>query len=113
MDYLLVFILLCGPFISEFHMVGTADTVSFVSGAAVGIISLITATEGVLIRMLPMHIHLWIDIGLGAFLIASPFVLGFSDALYSFHMLVGFFLIGLGLFTATHTKRHRPPVKID
>lgn len=61
--------------------------------------------------MLPLPVHLGMDVLAGAVLALSPFVLGFSDEganAWIPHVVAGIGLIGSGLMTQRHreTPRH-------
>ncbi|HLS96024.1 hypothetical protein BC792_10579 [Sphingobacterium allocomposti] len=112
MDYLLVLILLGGPWLSGFDDVPAATKVSMWSAAAIAGLSIFTCNEGGIVRVIPMNIHLILDIFLGVFLILSPFIFGFSAEVYTFHMLMGFIILGSGIFTRTSVKKRRPPVPV-
>ena len=110
-DYILVIVLLIGPFISEFDFSGMAATICFISSGIVALLSILTASEGGLIRIIPMKIHLAIDILLGIFLIASPFILRFSSQTYFFHIFIGIIILGSAIYTRPTVIGSRPPIQ--
>ncbi len=54
--------------------------------------------------MMPMRMHIWMDVILGAFLALSPWIFGFSDQdanAWVPHLIVGILMIGYALVTRT------------
>ena len=63
--------------------------------------ALMTDYELGVMRVIPMPVHLMIDIGSGALLAVSPWLFGFADKVFWPHLLVGIMEIGAGLMTRT------------
>jgi hypothetical protein len=63
--------------------------------------ALMTDYELGVVRVIPMPVHLGIDIGSGVLLALSPWLFGFSDRVLWPHLLVGLMEIGAGLMTRT------------
>jgi len=76
-EYLAGVFLIVAPFLLSYDA-GAAVAVSIVAGVAVLLIA--SATEGPtsLIDSIPVPIHVFLDYGLAALLVASPFIFGFS-----------------------------------
>jgi hypothetical protein len=103
LDYPLGIVLILAPWIFGFSDVGgAAVTVPIVVGALMIAQSLITDWELSLADILPLPMHLTMDVLAGAVLAVSPFVFGFSDEgtnAWLPHVVVGVGLIGAGLLT--------------
>jgi hypothetical protein len=83
-------LLVAAPFLFNFETDG-ATVVSILLGAAVLVLAVVTqATTGV-VRSLPIASHIVLDYVLVLFLIAFPFVFGFSDdgAALAFFLVLG------------------------
>ena len=52
-------------------------------------------------RVIPMPVHLGVDIASGALLALAPWLFGFSDRVFWPHLIVGIMEIGAGLTTRT------------
>lgn len=81
MDYLMGVALLLLPFTFYFPD-GAATTILVILGAGTIVYSLITDYELGLFKLLPMKVHLGIDLLAGIFLIASPWLFAFADEVY-------------------------------
>ncbi len=70
---------------------------------AVGILvllqSLVTDYEFSLVNLIPVPIHLLMDIGVGLFLAVSPWLFRFDDVVWAPHVIVGVAAIGLAVIT--------------
>ena len=77
-EYLAAILLIAAPFIFSFEE-DAATAVSVVVGVLVLIIAASTSWRTGLIRSIPVQAHVILDYLLALFLIASPFLLGFSD----------------------------------
>jgi hypothetical protein len=53
------------------------------------------------VRMIPMPVHLLLDIAAGALLAVSPWLFGFADRVFWPHLILGLLEIGAGLMTRT------------
>ena len=74
-------------------------------------LSLITRYELGAVKSVQMPVHLATDVGLGLFLIASPWLFSFADAIWWPHVLVGLVEVGAGLLTRKRSPMeglHRP-----
>ena len=63
--------------------------------------ALMTDYELGVMRVIPMPVHLGIDIASGALLAASPWLFGFADQVFWPHLIVGAWEITAGLTTRT------------
>ena len=63
--------------------------------------AMMTDYELGVLRVIPMPVHLGIDIASGVLLAASPWLFGFADRVFWPHLVVGVMEIGAGLMTRT------------
>ena len=77
-EYLAALLLIAAPFIFSFDE-DAATAVAVIVGVLVLIIAASTAWRTGLIRSIPVQAHVILDYLLALFLIAAPFLLGFSD----------------------------------
>ena len=101
LDYVVGALLIVAP-----YNLGFADgTVAQWVPQALGLVAiggaLMTDYELGVMRVIPMPVHLMIDIGSGALLALSPWLFGFADKVFWPHLLVGIMEIGAGLMTRT------------
>lgn len=111
LDYMMVLVLLTAPWVLDFSHIEPAKTISLVAGAFILLLSLITKHEGGILRIVPMRLHLILDIVLGGMLIVAPFALGFTGV-YVPHLIVGMLLVCAGLFTYRKPQKNAPPIDI-
>ena len=76
---LLVALLIAAPFLFGFDDVGSAPAVSIVAGLLILLVSMSTCWRLSLVKVVPLLVHAMADLGLGALLVASPFLFGFHD----------------------------------
>ena len=76
---LLVALLIAAPFLLGFDDEGAPTAVSILLGVLVLVVAASTDWRLSLVRVIPIRLHALADAGLGALLIASPFIFGFSD----------------------------------
>lgn len=102
---LLVAILIAAPFLLGFSDVGSATAVSIIAGVAILVVAMSTCWRLSVVKVIPVMVHALLDLGLGALLIASPFLFGFSDEAAP----TAFFIVfGLLEILATLATRWRP-----
>jgi hypothetical protein len=77
-EYAAAILLIAAPFIFDFQK-DAATALSLVVGVLILIIAASTHWRTGLIDSIPVHAHVMLDYVLAIFLIASPFILGFSD----------------------------------
>lgn len=110
LDYLLAILFIAVPWLFGFYGGGVSTNVFVCFGVAIVIYSLFTHYETGIIRIIPVRIHLMIDILGGLILATSPWVLGFADHVFLPHLILGLLSIGAGLTTE---KEPRLPPKPD
>jgi hypothetical protein len=76
---LLAALFIAAPFLFGFSDDGSATAVSIIVGIGVLVIGMSTCWPVSLIKVIPVAAHLVLDIVIAAFLIATPFLFGFSN----------------------------------
>jgi hypothetical protein len=100
-DYLMGALLIVAPYLLGFADGTAAQWIPQVVGAALVGASLLTDYELGVARMIPMPIHLGLDVAAGLLLAASPWLFGFADRVWVPHVVFGLAEIGAGLMTRT------------
>ncbi len=101
LDYVVGALLLVVPYILGFADGTAAQWVPQILGLVAIGGALMTDYELGVVRVIPMPVHLMIDIASGALLALSPWLFGFSDRVFWPHLIVGMMEIGAGLTTRT------------
>ena len=101
MDYLTGGLLIVVPYLLGFADGTAAQYVPQILGVAIIGMSLMTDYEYSVARVIPMSLHLGVDILGGLLLAASPWLFGFADRVMWPHLIVGILEIGLALMTRT------------
>ncbi len=101
LDYASGLLLIVAPYLFGFANGGAAQWVPMIVGAAILLMSLITDYELSLTRIIPMPVHLGMDVAGGLLLLASPWLFGFADQVRWPHVILGIMEIGAGLMTRT------------
>ncbi len=100
-DYLTAALLVATPLLLGLE--GAARWVLIGAGLAALAYSLLTDYELGLLPVLSMPAHLAVDMALGLFLIASPWIFGFAGTILWPHLMFG----AASLVIPTLTRRHR------
>jgi general stress protein CsbA len=100
-DYLMGALLIIAPYILGFADGTAAQWIPQILGAALIGASLLTDYELGVVRMIPMPVHLLLDVAAGVLLAVSPWLFGFADRVFWPHLVVGVLEIGAGLMTRT------------
>ncbi len=100
-DYLMGVLLIVLPYILGFADGTSAQWIPQIIGAAVIAASLLTDYEFGAVRMIPMPVHLFLDVAAGLLLAISPWLFGFADRVFWPHLILGILEIGAGLTTRT------------
>lgn len=73
-----------------------------VLGAMTIVMSLMTRYELSIAKVIPLPVHLGVDVASGLLLAASPWLFGFADRIWWPHLLVGLMEIVVPLLTRRH-----------
>src|SRR3712207_1845741 len=101
LDYLMGIVLIASPWIFNFDEGGAKTWLPVILGAGAIAYSLITDYERGALKMIPMPVHLLLDLASGALLAASPWLFGFADDIWAPHLILGVLEIGAALMTQT------------
>lgn len=101
LDYGMGLLLIIAPWLLGFADGGPEQWVPVILGAGVILYSLLTDYELGVARVIPMPIHLGLDVAGGVVLAASPWLFGFADEIWWPHVVLGVLEIGAGLMTRT------------
>jgi hypothetical protein len=101
MDYVVGLLLIASPWIFNFNRGGVETYVPVVLGVGAILYSLLTRYEFGVLRVIPMRVHLMLDIASGVLLALSPWLFGFADYVFLPHLILGLVEIGAGLLTQT------------
>lgn len=99
LDYLMGVVLIAAPFLLGFADGGAAMWTPIVLGAGTILYSLLTDYELGVVRMLPMPVHLGLDLMSGLVLAASPWLFGFAHLVWIPHVALGVIEIGAAVLT--------------
>lgn len=111
LDYMLALLLLIAPWLFDFTQQSIFMVSSVVAGGIILVMTLFTNNEGGLIRIIPMPVHLILDIFLGLALLVIPFFLQ-EDIPHIVLLLGGLMLICTGIFTRHTRETHEIPVPV-
>jgi hypothetical protein len=96
MDYAAGLLFLAAPSIWRFGSIATSFC--YVVGAAVIVMSLMTAYSMGVFRVIPFRVHRFVDLVLGPVLVVAPWLFGFPDDVHARNFMV---IAGLGVFVLT------------
>ena len=98
-DYLMGLLLIVAPFLLGFATGGPAQWVPIILGVVMLASAIMTKYELGLMHMIPMPLHLTMDLISGILLLVSPWLFGFADTVYLPHVILGILEIGASLTT--------------
>jgi hypothetical protein len=99
LDYGVGLLLIVAPWLLGFANGGAETWVPVVLGAGALLYSMLTRYELGLAKVIPMRVHLGLDVMSGIVLALSPWLFGFADYVYVPHLVFGLLEIGAGLMT--------------
>jgi len=101
LDYASAVLIIASPWLFGFEPVGGAALfLPIVLGAIQFIMVIFTRHELGLFKVIPIQLHLIIDMFMGFILIVSPFLYGFYHNVFLPHVIFGLLLFGAGIFTS-------------
>lgn len=101
LDYVVGALLIVVPYLLGFADGTAAQWVPQLLGLVAIGGAMMTDYELGVLRVVPMPVHLGIDVASGVLLAASPWLFGFADRVFWPHLVVGVMEIGAGLMTRT------------
>ncbi len=99
LDYIVGVALILAPYLFGFADNPAARNTAWFVGAATILLSLITAYELSIAKLVPFRAHVGIDIAMGIFLALSPWIFGFADRIVAPHLIVGILVTGVALMS--------------
>ena len=102
-DYGMGVTLLCMPLLLNLNLDTLQSNVFFSMGTTLLVYSFMTKYELGFLNVIPINIHLMLDVISGIFLAGSPWLLGFASEVFLPHLLLG--LIEIGVATSTNPRR--------
>ena len=100
-DYIYAVLLIGAPYVLDFSGGGAPQWTFWLLSFGIIGLALLTDFEVGLLRLVPMPVHLGIDVLGGLLLAASPWLLGFADKVWAPHLVFGLLEAGLALVTRT------------
>lgn len=101
-------VLMMAPWLFDFADLGTAGAVAVAVGLF-AVLNELTSTSPISpFKLIPMQAHIALDVLAGLFLLASPWLLGFSHLAANAwipHVIVGILMAGYALITDTADQR--------
>ena len=101
LDYLVGLLLIAAPWVFNFARGGAETWVPVALGVGALVYSVFTDYELGLVKRLPMGTHLTLDLLSGLLLAASPWLFGFSEFVWTPHVVLGVLEVGAALLTKT------------
>jgi hypothetical protein len=102
LDYLTAIVLIAAPWLFQFDDNRRAMLVPVILGLGIILYSLLTDYEFGIAHLIPMPVHLMLDV-LGALvLIASPWIFGFSDDIWWPHVAIGLYELAVVVLSQSH-----------
>ena len=105
-DYVTGALLIIAPYLFGFATGGIEQWLPQILGAMIIVMSLLTKYELSAAKLIPLKVHLGVDIAGGILLAVSPWLFGFADLIWWPHLLVGLMEIIVPLLTK---RDHTPP----
>jgi hypothetical protein len=97
-------VLIVAPWIFQFDEVDAAKWSAIGVGIFVLVNELVTTSPAAPLKIVPMRVHVILDVATGIFLLATPFLFGFADEdanAWVPHIIVGLLIAGYALVTDT------------
>jgi hypothetical protein len=106
LDYIWGLLLIASPWLLNFNYGGAETSIPIIIGVSVILMSLLTDYEMGLAKIFSINFHLIMDVAIGAFLAASPWLFGFKDYVVAPHLVFGIFAMAAGLMTVHSPSVH-------
>lgn len=107
LDYLYGTVLFASPWMFHFNNGRVEMVIPIIIGTMLTITSLFTRYELGLVPVIPMRIHLIIDILAGIFLSTSPWIFNFDETVYMPHVVFGLISVIVPLLTRVRQNNAR------
>jgi hypothetical protein len=106
-DYIVGILLILAPYLLGFADGTAAQWTPIILGAGAILYSLLTRYELGVAKVIPMPVHLGLDIASGVLLAASPWLFGFAERVWLPHVVVGLAEIIIAALTQRHAQTTR------
>ena len=106
LDYVLGAVLIVAPYVFGFADLAVARNVFEIGGALLIIYSLFTNYEYAVVRVIPLGLHMCLDVILGVFLMIAPWVLNYRVFLTSGQEYLHY-VLGIGVFALVGLTREK------
>ena len=103
-DYVTGALLIVAPYLFGFATGGIEQWLPQLLGVTTIVMSLLTRYELSVAKVIPLKVHLGVDVVSGALLAVSPWLFGFADLIWWPHLLVGLLEIIVPLMTDRHPR---------
>lgn len=113
LDYLVAIVFICLPWMLRFNGPNEATYVPVTLGILTILYSLITNYEWGVRKIIPMGMHLTIDLVAGLILALSPWIFGFVSYIYLPHLLLGILEMAVALTSSRFVTGVLPVVPAD
>jgi hypothetical protein len=110
-DYIVGVLLLIFPWALDIDPMAPKGLIFIISGLLALIYSALTKYELGVLRVIPMQLHLALDMFSGLVVAFSPWLFGFSDEIFLPHLIVGLFEIIAAITTKETTGIDNNPVR--
>jgi len=99
LDYALGFVLLLIPSILQLDSDSLESLIFYILSILILFYSILTDYELGVYKILPMKVHLIVDLVAGIFLLVSPWIFGFYHTIYLPYVILGLIQIGCAILT--------------
>lgn len=117
LDYVTAFFLVLAPFLFGFVSVDVARNVFLVTGTLWILYSLFTNSYHALIRVIPLGVHMALDVGVALFLALAPWTFGYRGEITGsqelVHYLIGAFVLTCVFLTMEKTEAEKRAHHVD
>ncbi len=107
LDYFGAVLLISLPWVFNFTLNHAQKNLPVVIGIIIIIYSLFTNYETGLVKLIPMKVHLVLDLVAGLILAASPWLFGFSHYFYLPHLISGLLIVLVCLLSERTVEYNR------
>ena len=90
LDYLAAVMLIVSPWLFNFYRGGIESWIPIALGIMTILMSIFTKYELGIVKVIPMPVHLGLDVAQAVFLAFSPILFGFNDVVSRPHLLMAF-----------------------
>ena len=115
LDYIIGAFLVVSPWLFRYAEIAPARNLFLFGGLALIIYSLLTNYYFSVARIIPLGVHMTMDVLLGILLILAPALFGYRDLLtegqYAAHVVLGIAAVGMVALTRPRTESAKTPAE--